>query len=181
MCPRIKTFSKYRDRQTKQQVLFSFRLANVAQRTGLACCGRFISKSDIFLKLKQVIKAHTSTLALEKEKASLQTTVATLLLITAAVVLTCVVIDYAVSVVQTTLQTTNIPQLDRLKNIQSSILNQTDTLYNQTQLTPQNIGCTLNLTVHLFFNPDNLPLAVSGWTNFIKRNVAESIFLGVLN
>jgi hypothetical protein len=62
----------------------------------------------------------------------LQTTVATLLLITASVMLTCVVVDYAVSVVQTTLQTQNIPQLDRLRDIQNFILNQTDSLFNQT-------------------------------------------------
>lgn len=66
----------------------------------------------------------------------MQTTVATLLLITSAVILTCVVIDYAVVVVQQTLQTTNIPQLDRLRDIQSSILNQTDSLFNQTQPLP---------------------------------------------
>jgi hypothetical protein len=68
----------------------------------------------------------------------LQTSVATLLLVTASIMFTCVVIDYAVSVVQTTLQTTNIPQLDKLKNIESSILNQTDTLLNQTLAQPQN-------------------------------------------
>jgi hypothetical protein len=66
----------------------------------------------------------------------MQTTVATLLLITSAVILTCIVIDYAVVVVQETLQTANIPQLDRLRNIQSSILNQTDSLFNQTQPVP---------------------------------------------
>ena len=68
----------------------------------------------------------------------MQTTIATVLLITASVMLTCVVIDYAVSVMQTTLQTTNIPQLDRLRSIQNSLLNQTDSLWNQTQALPQN-------------------------------------------
>jgi hypothetical protein len=68
----------------------------------------------------------------------LQTSLATVLLITASVILTCVVIDYAVSVMQTTLQTTNIPQLGRLRDIQNSILNQTDSLWNQTQALPQN-------------------------------------------
>ncbi len=62
----------------------------------------------------------------------MQTTLTTLLLITSAVVLTCVVIDYAVVVVQDTLQTSNIPQLDRLRNLESSVLNQTDSLFNQT-------------------------------------------------
>ena len=77
-------------------------------------------------------------MVLRKEKANLQTSLASILLITASVMLTCVVIDYAVSVMQTTLQTTNIPQLDRLRGIQNSILNQTDSLWNQTQALPQN-------------------------------------------
>jgi hypothetical protein len=68
----------------------------------------------------------------------LQSTVATLLLITASVVLTCVVIDYATSITQVTLQTTNIPQLDRLRNLENSVLNQTDSLLNQTLPTIQN-------------------------------------------
>jgi hypothetical protein len=63
----------------------------------------------------------------------MQSTVATLLLITSAVILTCIVVDYAVVTIQQTLQTTNIPQLDRLRNIQNSLLNQTDSLFNQTQ------------------------------------------------
>lgn len=63
----------------------------------------------------------------------MEATVATLLLITSAVILTCVVVDYAVSIIQTTLNTENIPQLGRLRNIESSILNQTGSLFNQTQ------------------------------------------------
>ena len=63
----------------------------------------------------------------------METSVAALLLITSAVILTAVVIDYAVSVIQTTLNTENIPQLGRLRNIENSILNQTDSLFNQTQ------------------------------------------------
>ena len=69
---------------------------------------------------------------LEKEK-TLETTVATLLLITSAVILTCVVVDYAVGVVQQVLNTQNIPQLDRIKNIENNVLNQTDSFFNQTQ------------------------------------------------
>ncbi len=62
----------------------------------------------------------------------METTVATLLLVVSSVILAVVVIDYAVSIVQSTLNTTNIPQLNRLKNIENNILNQTDTLFNQT-------------------------------------------------
>jgi hypothetical protein len=63
----------------------------------------------------------------------MQGTVATLLLFTSAVILTCVVIGYAVTIVEQTLQTTNIPQLDRLKDIQRSLLNETDSLFDQIQ------------------------------------------------
>ncbi len=63
----------------------------------------------------------------------METSVATLLLITSTVILACVVVDYAVNIIQVTLNTQNIPQLGRIKNIESSILNQTDSLFNQTQ------------------------------------------------
>jgi hypothetical protein len=63
----------------------------------------------------------------------LQTSVATLLLVTAAVVLACVVVNYAVTVVEQTLDTENIPQLDRIKKLESNIFNQTDQLLNETQ------------------------------------------------
>lgn len=66
----------------------------------------------------------------------MQNTVAALLLVTASVVLACVVVDYAVIIVQNTLQTTNIPQLERLKTIENSLLNATDSLWNQTQPIP---------------------------------------------
>ena len=69
---------------------------------------------------------------MRKEKEALETAVATLLLITAAVVLACVVVSYAVSTVEQTLNTNNIPQLDRLKTMTGNLLNQTD-LFNGTQ------------------------------------------------
>lgn len=62
----------------------------------------------------------------------MEATVATLLLVVSSVVLASVVVDYAVNVVQAALNTQNIPQLDRIKNIENSILNQTDSLFNQT-------------------------------------------------
>jgi hypothetical protein len=68
---------------------------------------------------------------LEKVK-TLETTVAALLLVTSTVVLACIVVDYAVTIVQQTLNTDNIPQLARIKNIENSLLNQTDNLFNQT-------------------------------------------------
>jgi hypothetical protein len=63
----------------------------------------------------------------------LQTSVATLLLVTAAVVLACVVVNYAVNIVEQTLNTENIPELDHIKNLESNIINQTDHLFNETQ------------------------------------------------
>ena len=62
----------------------------------------------------------------------METAVATLLLITAAVVLTCVVVGYAVSTVEQTLNKNNIPQLAPLKNLENNLLNQTG-LFNGTQ------------------------------------------------
>jgi hypothetical protein len=69
---------------------------------------------------------------MEKEK-KMETTVATLLLITSSVILMCVVVDYAVTTVQQTLNTQNIPQLDRIRGMENNLLNQTDSVFNQTQ------------------------------------------------
>jgi hypothetical protein len=67
-----------------------------------------------------------------RRRKALETTVATLLLVTSTIVLACVVVNYAVSVLEQTLNTENIPQLDRIRSIQDNILNQTDRLYNST-------------------------------------------------
>lgn len=61
----------------------------------------------------------------------MQTTVATLLLVVASVVLTCIVIDYGINIVQTTLQTQNLPGIDRIKNLENQLLNQTDITISQ--------------------------------------------------
>lgn len=61
----------------------------------------------------------------------MQTPVATLLLLTAAVVLACIVVNYGVSVAEQSLNTES-PQLDNLKLRMNSILNQTDQLFNET-------------------------------------------------
>ena len=73
---------------------------------------------------------------MEKGGDALETAVATLLLVTSAVVLACVVVNYAVSVVEQVLNTENIPQFDRIKNFENNLLNQTDRLFNQTQPEP---------------------------------------------
>jgi hypothetical protein len=62
----------------------------------------------------------------------LETTVASLLLVTSAIILSCVVVSYAVSTVEQTMNMQNIPQLDRIKSLTDQLLNQTDSLYDQT-------------------------------------------------
>jgi hypothetical protein len=79
----------------------------------------------------EAIKTYSLIKYLRRKKA-LETTVATLLLVTSTIVLACVVVNYAVSVVEQTLNTENIPELDRIRSIQDNILNQTDRLYNST-------------------------------------------------
>ena len=69
----------------------------------------------------------------EEGEGSLETAVASMLLITAAVVLSCVVIGIAVNTMEQTLNTTNIPQLDQLKTLTNNLLNQTEP-FNGTQL-----------------------------------------------
>ncbi len=63
----------------------------------------------------------------------METSVATLLLVASAVVLACVVVNYTVSVFEQTLNTQNIPELDRIHSLQDQILNQTSAMLNQTQ------------------------------------------------
>lgn len=64
---------------------------------------------------------------------TLQTSVAALLLLTTGIILACVVVNYAVTIVEQTLNTENIPQLDHIKSLENNVLNQTDKLFNETQ------------------------------------------------
>ena len=61
----------------------------------------------------------------------MQTTIATLLFVTSAVIHACVIIDYAVVIFKQTLDTENIPQIDRIQKLENIILNQTDNLINE--------------------------------------------------
>ncbi len=63
----------------------------------------------------------------------MQGTLATLLLLTSAVMLTSVVIGYAVNVVEQTVGTPNLPQLDRIRTLESQLENQTTIMLNQIQ------------------------------------------------
>jgi hypothetical protein len=62
----------------------------------------------------------------------MQTSVATLLLVTSAVVIGCFVVNYAVNIVEQTMDIDHVPQLDRLKNLEDKFLNENSNLYNQT-------------------------------------------------
>jgi hypothetical protein len=72
----------------------------------------------------------------------MQTTVATLMFVTSAVILACVVVDYAIVTFEQTLDTEDMPQIDRIQKMEDMILNQTDNVfselesYNQTQIQP---------------------------------------------
>ena len=60
----------------------------------------------------------------------MQTTVTTLLFVTSAIVLACVVVNYAVEACEQTLDTESLPQFDRIRTLEDKLLNQTDTLIN---------------------------------------------------
>jgi hypothetical protein len=60
----------------------------------------------------------------------MQTTIATLLFVTSAVILACVVVDYTIVIFEQTLDTENSPQIDRVREIENMVLNQTDNLVN---------------------------------------------------
>lgn len=76
-----------------------------------------------------------------KEKACMQTVVATLLLAVSTVVLARAVVEYVGLIFEQTLQTSDIPYIDRIRIIEDFVLNQTDTWFNQTHLESQ--GTTL--------------------------------------
>ena len=62
----------------------------------------------------------------------MESSVAALLLITATVVIACFVVTYSVSVIEQTMNMENIPEMDRITDLQNSLLNQTSYFLNQT-------------------------------------------------
>ena len=62
----------------------------------------------------------------------METSVATLLLVTATVLFAVIVVNYAVNTFQQFVNVEDNPQLSRLKTLEDSLLNQTSGLYNQT-------------------------------------------------
>jgi len=67
----------------------------------------------------------------------MQTTVATLLFVTSAVLLACIVINYSVVIFEQTLDTENSPQIERIRNLENMVLNQTNNLTNEIELLNQ--------------------------------------------
>ncbi len=63
----------------------------------------------------------------------MQTTVATLAFVTASVLLACVVVEFAVVTCEQTLDTEGMPQMDRIRQMEDTILEQTDNLFTQVQ------------------------------------------------
>jgi len=60
----------------------------------------------------------------------MEATVAALLLVTASVVLACVVVNYAVNIVQITVDTHNFPEVNKLKDYVNNLLNETQSTMN---------------------------------------------------
>jgi hypothetical protein len=60
----------------------------------------------------------------------MEATIAALLLVTASVVLACVVVNYAVNIVQVTIDTHNFPEVNKLQDYVNNLLNQTQTTMN---------------------------------------------------
>jgi len=61
----------------------------------------------------------------------MQTSVAMLLFVTSSVLLACIVIDYAVVIFEQSLDTENSSQIERIRNLESMVLNQTDIMINE--------------------------------------------------
>ena len=60
----------------------------------------------------------------------MEATVAALLLVTASVVLACVVVNYAVNIVQVTVDTQNLPEVNKLQDYVNNLLNETQSTMN---------------------------------------------------
>jgi hypothetical protein len=72
----------------------------------------------------------------------MQTTVAALLFVTSAVILACVVVEFAVVTCEQTLDTENAPQMDRIRKMENMLLNQTDNLFNKIESLNQTVTQT---------------------------------------
>jgi hypothetical protein len=67
----------------------------------------------------------------------METTVAALLLVTASVVLACVVVEYAVNIIQVSVDTHNIPEVNKLQDYVNNLLDETQGTINGTAVQGQ--------------------------------------------
>ncbi|MEM3000471.1 MAG: hypothetical protein QXV09_03340 [Candidatus Bathyarchaeia archaeon] len=58
--------------------------------------------------------------------------VAALLLVVSATLLACVVVNYAVNIVENILQMDDVPEINRIRELQEYLYNQTDKTLNET-------------------------------------------------
>jgi len=94
-----------------------------------------ISILGISWKLEQAIKPFFANFVSEKgEETSLETAVATLLLVVASVVLACSVVTYAVATIEHSVNTPNMPWVNDLNNTVNKVIDQTGI---GSQATPQ--------------------------------------------
>ncbi|PVX27276.1 MAG: hypothetical protein CW716_03170 [Candidatus Bathyarchaeum sp.] len=63
----------------------------------------------------------------------MQTSVIALFFVTTAVVMACVVVEYAVITCEQTLDTENAPQMERIQELESMLLNQTDYMFDEIE------------------------------------------------
>lgn len=81
----------------------------------------------IIWEIEQAIKPFFIDLFFqERRRRHLETAVATLLLVVASVVLACTVVTYAVTTIEQTVNTQNMPELNQLKIFENNLLNQTN-------------------------------------------------------
>ena len=64
----------------------------------------------------------------------METTVSALLLVTASVVLACVVVTYAVNIIQVTVDTRNLPEVNKLQDYVNNLLHEIETPINGTSV-----------------------------------------------
>jgi len=64
----------------------------------------------------------------------MQTNVAPLLFVTSGVILACIVLEFAVVTCEQTLDTEDAPQIDRIRKMESMLLNQTDNIFTEIEL-----------------------------------------------
>jgi hypothetical protein len=84
------------------------------------------------MKLEQMYLKLIEKVFVRKDVFSTDTVVASLLLVVSATLLACVIVNYAINIVENTLQMTDIPEIDRIREIQEYLYNQTDSIINQT-------------------------------------------------